>query len=97
VTGKCDLAPGYYGSTTAKKCPAGSISYGGPMPIASCIACPQGRVANKEQSECGVANAWDHWGYGECSLLLGSTALTGQPGFPTRLLTTPALSPTKQN
>ena len=29
----------------------------------TCVTCPTGRVANKEQSECVLANSWDHWGY----------------------------------
>lgn len=65
VTSKCDCAPGYYGSTSCKKCAAGSVSYGGQLPTASCTPCPPGRVANKEQAECVLATSWDHWGYGE--------------------------------
>lgn len=62
-TGKCDCAPGYFGSSLCKQCPAGQISYGGQLPTAGCITCPYGRVANKEQTECVLASAWDHWGY----------------------------------
>jgi polyvinyl alcohol dehydrogenase (cytochrome) len=29
----------------------------------TCTACPAGRLANKEQTECVLASSWDHWGY----------------------------------
>lgn len=86
-TGKCDCAPGFYCSASCKQCPAGQISYGGKIPTAACVTCPAGRVANKEQSECVLARAWDHggydstnrrWGYGE-TLLHVSNAAQLQP------------------
>ena len=52
-TRRCECAPGYYGTTACdKRCDAGTVSYGGKLPITQCITCPAGRVANRDQSEC---------------------------------------------
>lgn len=64
VTKKCDCAPGFFGVTACKACAAGTISYGMKLgTAATCIACPTGRVANANKTECVVASAWGHWGY----------------------------------
>lgn len=49
---ECQCAPGYYGTTSCSKCPAGAVSYVGKLPLTSCITCPTGRVANDNQTEC---------------------------------------------
>jgi hypothetical protein len=53
VTKKCDCAPGFFGVTACKACAAGTISYGMKLgTAATCIACPTGRVANANKTEC---------------------------------------------